>query len=141
MSGRRLVLVLSVLFTLACGGGGSRTLSRAEIEQAARLTVPATATNIDASTERGIDSMIQLRLTLPEEDVPALLDGTGLTLGPGEGLANPFRTDPPEPGWWQPDSVPGSRAGEALDGSFARKIRVDPGSDGQVHVFYQAFTL
>lgn len=107
---RRLAAV-AILVLTGCGA----TLGRREdVEKYARITIPATATDLRCRTERGLDAAYWGRFDLPAADLPEFLaqvpaDGR---VADDAAARSPVMTQPVAEPWWHPGEVRRPRTAE-----------------------------
>ena len=144
------VAVLLLAGVVGCGSDRSprptpTPLSRALIEQQARISLPAAAFNVQSYLhDDGRDVFIIVRFDLPVEELRPFLPAAGYTTPLREGWA-PLFAPCPEVDWW-PDTRDYVRAtnkiyagAEVTESHFIRKILVDKSHGGIYTIFLQHF--
>jgi len=119
------------------------TIDRTTIEDYARIKLPQTATNIHAHTERGIDSLILLKFSLPPADMPQFLAKSGFQSGLKDGY-NPLQWKEPDQTnpWWTPQNATvfaGIASGQS--GQFIRHIFVAQTNPTSYIVYVEAYSM
>jgi hypothetical protein len=108
-------------------------MDRATVEQLGHVTLPASATHLQAHAERGIDGAVWARFDLPAGDVDGFLAGAGYAELSSTQRAVENWHLPTKAAWWTPDALTTFRSGKIRRESgkprYAGHVLV--GGDGQ----------
>jgi len=97
-------LLLMVAFLSGCGPQRNPAVKDvAEIQPLARITIPASASNVRCATEHGIDSLTYGRFDIPAAELRSVLAGmpAGVEVRPYGAYSNVTAHKMRE-SWWQP---------------------------------------
>jgi hypothetical protein len=136
------VLMLSSLI-VACGDVSltkEAKLEKSEIENLARIKLPASSKNIQVHTESGIDRLIVIRFILDKNDLYYFLKNAGYAEPLKQGF-RPFSSkDFKNINWWNPDDAKEVIGGFSNGQKWANEIMVDVSSPSPV-VYFKAHDL
>lgn len=115
------------------------SVALAEVEQFIGQSLPASATNLEAVSQSGIDTLYYVQFDAPAADVEAFVSALGATLQPN---LNPFPTVGDTPAWWGATTAQGI-AGASFIGANGRgfEVLVGQGSAEMQRVFLRVFDL
>jgi hypothetical protein len=114
-------------------------LTRSEIENLARITIPPDATNVHALAGGFQDAYISVRLDLPAESLPAMaVTRYWPTLTPNAEVTFQSGMMPDRP-WWRPGEAQSFLAGSNFVDGISQTVLVDTTDPSRVVVYVQTF--
>jgi hypothetical protein len=104
----------------------TETTDRKTIEAYARVKIPASATDLQASLLTGwLDDSASVKFKLPISDLDPFLKSAGY-IEPLEDNFSPIgRTNSKEISWWKPGDAKAFAGTEVMEAGFTKKIMVD----------------
>lgn len=143
----RAVTISLLLVVAGASGCGQRHNSEvkdvAEVRRLARITIPASASNVRCATEHGIDSLVYGRFDIPAADLPLVLAATpaGEKVRPDDGYSNVAAHKTGEP-WWQPGRLKERKVADWSTPGFSVNLLFgEAGQPGIVTVYFFNFSM
>jgi hypothetical protein len=126
-----------------CAVGAPEWPNPAEVQRAARIPIPASATSLRWGSEHGIDSLTYGRFEIPAGDLKLVLAGMPAQeqIRPYTGWSNVTAHKMSET-WWQPELLRDPRVAEWSSPGFSVNLMFgESGQPGVVTVYFFNFTL
>lgn len=139
-----MALVVIVLCVSSCQkitAPREHAVNKDQIEESARIKLPATVQDLHVHTESGIDTLVVIRFTMQKNELETFLKDAGYT-EPLRPNFRPFRSqelqDIP---WWNPDAVREPSGGLLSTEDWASELMVDTSDPRSATVYLKAFDL
>jgi hypothetical protein len=137
--------IISLLAALSgCAQDRDRQVSdAAEIQRLARITIPASASNVHCATQDGIDSVAYGRFDLPAADLHLVLANMPANekVRPFDGYSNVTSHTIRQP-WWQPKQVNGPQVVNWSIPGFSVNLYFGEGQEpGIMTLYFFNFTM